>query len=154
MRSMVELFNIFHETRSQLFSWTVHLRLQLGLYYLFHEMRKWLLSQLYNICLTLFRLGEYQIDTCLPFSPYLRHGFCSESEQTYRNRVKILLCCLCQNNDDTWMQIQDFNLCLLYLRQSWCWDFKNWSIDSRGNCTFKYRGYCVLPNANSVVDDW
>ena len=88
MRSMVVLFNLFHETRSQLFSWTVHSRLQLGLYYLFHEMRKWLLSQLYNICLTLFRLGDHQIDTCLPFSPYLRHGFCSESEQTYRNRVK------------------------------------------------------------------
>ena len=30
-----------------------------------------------------------QIDTCLPFSLYLMHGFCSESEQTYQNRVKI-----------------------------------------------------------------
>ena len=38
--------------------------------------------------LTLFRSGGYQIDTCLPFSLYLRHGFCSESEQPDRNRVK------------------------------------------------------------------
>ena len=38
--------------------------------------------------LTLFRSGGYQIHTCLPFSLYLRHGFCSESKQTYRNRVK------------------------------------------------------------------
>ena len=37
--------------------------------------------------LTLFRSGGYQIDTCLPFSLYLRHGFRSESEQTYQNRV-------------------------------------------------------------------
>ena len=34
------------------------------------------------------------------------------------------------------MQVQDFNLCLLYLRQSWCWDFKNWSIDSRGRVIY------------------
>ena len=32
-------------------------------------------------------LGGYQIDTCLPFSLNLRHGFRSESEQPYRNRV-------------------------------------------------------------------
>ena len=38
--------------------------------------------------LTLFRSGGYQIDTCLPFSLYLRHGFRTESEQTYQNRVK------------------------------------------------------------------
>ena len=38
--------------------------------------------------LTLFRSGGYQIDTCLPFSLYLRHGFRSESEQPDRNRVK------------------------------------------------------------------
>ena len=37
---------------------------------------------------TLFRLGGYQIDTCLPFSLYLLHGFCPESEQPCRNRVK------------------------------------------------------------------
>jgi len=37
--------------------------------------------------LTLFWLGGYQIDTCLPFSLYLRHGFHSESEQPYQNRV-------------------------------------------------------------------
>ena len=39
--------------------------------------------------LTLFRSGGYQIYTCLLFSLYLWHGYCSESEQTYRNRVKI-----------------------------------------------------------------
>ena len=31
--------------------------------------------------LTLFLSGGYQIDTCLPFSLYWWHGFCSESEQ-------------------------------------------------------------------------
>ena len=39
--------------------------------------------------LTLFRSGGYQIDTCLLFSLYLRHGFCSDSEQLDQNRVKI-----------------------------------------------------------------
>ena len=43
------------------------------------------------VFITLFRLGGYQIDTCLPFSLYLRHGFRSESEQPYQNRVKVLL---------------------------------------------------------------
>ena len=38
--------------------------------------------------LTLFRLGGYQIDTSLPFSLYLRHGFRSESEDVEANRVK------------------------------------------------------------------
>ena len=37
--------------------------------------------------LTLFRLGGYQINTCLPFSLYQLHGFHSESEQPDRNRV-------------------------------------------------------------------
>ena len=41
-----------------------------------------------KLSLTLFRSGGYQIDTCLLFSLFLRHGFSSESEQTYRNRVK------------------------------------------------------------------
>ena len=40
------------------------------------------------ITLTLFRSGGYKIDTCLPFSLYLWHGFRSESEQPNRNRVK------------------------------------------------------------------
>ena len=31
--------------------------------------------------LTIFWLGGYQIDTCLLFSLYLQHGFCSESWQ-------------------------------------------------------------------------
>ena len=30
--------------------------------------------------LTLFRLGGYQIDTCLPFSHYLLHGFRSDND--------------------------------------------------------------------------
>ena len=38
--------------------------------------------------LTLFLSGGYQIDTCLQFSLYLQHGFCSESEQPDQNRVK------------------------------------------------------------------
>ena len=45
--------------------------------------------------LTLFRSVGYQIDTCLSFSLYLRYGFRSESEQTYRNMVKrqtLLIC--------------------------------------------------------------
>ena len=33
-------------------------------------------------------VGEYQIDTCLSLSLYLRHGFHSESEQSNWNRVK------------------------------------------------------------------
>ena len=33
-------------------------------------------------------MGGYQIDTCLPFSLYLRHGFCYESEDVEANRVK------------------------------------------------------------------
>jgi len=33
-------------------------------------------------------LGGYQIDTCLPFSLYLPHGFYGESDQPYRNKVK------------------------------------------------------------------
>ena len=37
--------------------------------------------------LTLFWSGGYQIDTCLPFSLYLRHGFRSESELLDQNRV-------------------------------------------------------------------
>ena len=41
--------------------------------------------------LTLFWSGGYQIDTCLPFSLYWLHGFCSESEQPDRNRVNGLL---------------------------------------------------------------
>ena len=41
--------------------------------------------------LTLFWSGGYQIDTCLPFSLYLLHGFRSESEQPYRNRVNLIL---------------------------------------------------------------
>ena len=39
-----------------------------------------------NFQLTLFWSGVYQIDTCLPFSLFLRHGFRSESEQPYQNR--------------------------------------------------------------------
>ena len=39
--------------------------------------------------LTLFRSGGYQISTSLPFSLYLRHGFCSESEKPDRNRVNM-----------------------------------------------------------------
>ena len=42
--------------------------------------------------LTLFRSGGYQIDTCLPFSLYWLHGFRSESEQPYQNRVNWHLC--------------------------------------------------------------
>ena len=42
-----------------------------------------------NDYLTLFRSGGYQIDTCLPFSLYLLHGFHSESEQPDQNRVKL-----------------------------------------------------------------
>ena len=39
--------------------------------------------------LTLFWLGGYQIDRCLPFPLYFQHGFCSESEQPNHNRVNI-----------------------------------------------------------------
>ena len=39
------------------------------------------------LCLTLFWLCGYQIDTCLQFSLYFWHGFCSESEQPDGNRV-------------------------------------------------------------------
>ena len=39
--------------------------------------------------LALFWLGGYQIDTCLPFSLFLRHGFRSKSEQPDWNRVNI-----------------------------------------------------------------
>ena len=35
-------------------------------------------------------LVGYQIDTSLPFSLYLKHGFRSESEKPDRNRVKYL----------------------------------------------------------------
>ena len=40
-----------------------------------------------NIQYKKFQSRWYQIDTCLPFSLNLRHGFRSESEQPYRNRV-------------------------------------------------------------------
>ena len=33
-------------------------------------------------------MGGHQINTCLPFSLYLLHGFRSESERPYWNRVK------------------------------------------------------------------
>ena len=46
-----------------------------------------MLKNSFFTCLTLFRSGGYQIDTCLPFSLYLLHGFRSESEQPDRNRV-------------------------------------------------------------------
>ena len=38
--------------------------------------------------LTLFWLGGYHIDACLPFSHYFWHGYYSESEQIDWNRVK------------------------------------------------------------------
>ena len=40
--------------------------------------------------LTPFRSVGYQIDTCMPFSLYLWHGFCPESEKPDWNRVKHL----------------------------------------------------------------
>ena len=41
------------------------------------------------LILTLFWSDGYQIDTCLPFSLYLRHGFRSETEPPDWNRVKL-----------------------------------------------------------------
>ena len=40
--------------------------------------------------LTLFQYTGYQFGTALPFSLYLRHGFRSDSENVYGNRVKAL----------------------------------------------------------------
>ena len=37
--------------------------------------------------LTLFQYTGYQFGTALPFSLYLRHGFRSDSENVYGNRV-------------------------------------------------------------------
>ena len=39
--------------------------------------------------LTLFQYTRCQFGTSLPFSLYLRHGFRSDSENVYGNRVKI-----------------------------------------------------------------
>ena len=41
--------------------------------------------------LTLFQYTGYQFGTALPFSLYLRHGFRSDSENVYGNRVKASL---------------------------------------------------------------
>ena len=40
-----------------------------------------------KISLTLFWSGGYQIDTCLPFTLYLQHDFCSESKHFDWNMV-------------------------------------------------------------------
>ena len=43
------------------------------------------------LILTLFPYSGYHFDTSLPFSLYLLHGFHSESEQTWGNRVNRLM---------------------------------------------------------------